>query len=44
MEAVMKSLGWELPLAGVNLKYVPGEEELRQVKEMARELARYLKK
>ncbi|RLE03117.1 MAG: FprA family A-type flavoprotein [Candidatus Aminicenantes bacterium] len=43
MEAVMKALGWELPLAGINLKYIPDEEELVQVKEKARELARYLK-
>lgn len=43
IEKVMKELKWELPFEGVNLKYIPDDEELSNVKGMGNELGKILK-
>ncbi|MBM4249098.1 MAG: FprA family A-type flavoprotein [Euryarchaeota archaeon] len=44
MEAVLKELGWEMPLRGVNLKFVPDESELAACREAGRALGEHLMK
>ena len=44
IEAVMKGLNWEMPIKGVNLKWVPDPEELEAVKKTGKELGERLMK
>ena len=44
MEAVLKDMGWEMPLKGINLKFVPDETELGACREAGRALGEMLKK
>jgi flavorubredoxin len=43
MEEVMKGLGWEIPLEGAKLKYIPDDKELDDVKAIGRKLGERLK-
>lgn len=42
IEAVIKGLGWELPEKSLNIKFIPDETELSQVKETAIKLGKLL--
>jgi len=42
IEKVMKELKWELPVEGVNIKYIPDEDELKKVKDTGNELGKKL--
>ena len=44
MEAVLKEMGWELPQKGINVKFVPDENELAACREAGRALGEHLKK
>jgi len=44
IEEICKELSWDMPFKGINLNYVPGEEELADVKKMGNELGKYVKK
>ena len=44
MEAVLKEMGWELPMKGINLKFIPDETELAACREAGRALGEILKK
>jgi len=44
MEAVLKEMGWELPLKGLNFKFIPDENELAACREAGRALGEMLKK
>jgi flavorubredoxin len=44
IEEIMKNLKWDLPKEGVNIKFIPDEDELMNVKEIGKELGDYLKK
>ena len=39
MAAILQGMGWEMPEDTVNLQYVPGEEELENLKEVGQRLA-----
>ncbi|MEE9150323.1 MAG: FprA family A-type flavoprotein [Thermoplasmata archaeon] len=42
IENVMKELKWELPMEGINLNYIPDDDELVKVKETGNELGKHL--
>jgi flavorubredoxin len=42
IEAVMKGLGWEIPEKSLNIKFIPDETELSEVKETATKLGKLL--
>ena len=44
MEGILKEMGWELPLKGINIKFVPDETELAACREAGRALGEILKK
>ena len=44
IEKVMNGLGWEVPLKGVNIKFIPDEEELTDAKEIGKDLGRLIMK
>jgi len=43
IEKVMRELNWQVPLSGVNLQWVPNDEELDEVREQGSKLAEILK-
>ena len=43
MDAACKELSWELPFDGINLNYVPDEDELIEVKKIGKKLGEYVK-
>jgi flavorubredoxin len=43
VEKVLRELNWQIPVSGVNLLYVPDDEELDGVKEQGSQLAKILK-
>lgn len=43
IEKIMKELKWELPMEGVNINYIPDDDELKKVKETGKELGKHLK-
>jgi flavorubredoxin len=43
IEAVCKDMSWDVPLDGVNLNYVPDEDELQEVKKTGKKLGEYVK-
>jgi len=43
IEKLMRELNWQVPLSGVNLQWVPDDEELDEVREQASKLAEILK-
>ncbi len=43
IERVMRELNWQVPLSGVNLQWVPDDEELDEVREQGSKLAEILK-
>jgi len=43
IEDVMKELKWELPEPGINVKYVPDQEDLDKVREAGARLASHIK-
>jgi len=43
MEEVMKGLGWELPIEGIKLKFIPDDEELVSVRATGKKLGETLK-
>lgn len=43
IEKVMRELNWQVPLSGVNLQWVPDDEELDEVREQGSKLAEILK-
>jgi len=44
METIMNDLGWDMPVEGVKIQYIPDEEELDEVKEAGKELGEVIKK
>ncbi len=44
MEAVLKEMGWEMPLKSINIKFIPDETELAACREAGRALGEHLKK
>jgi flavorubredoxin len=44
IETIMKNLGWTLPYEGVNIQYIPDEEQLLAVKETGKKLGELIKK
>lgn len=44
IENILKELNWEIPIEKININYVPNEDELKEVKDIGKKLARYLKK
>ena len=44
MEAVLKEMGWELPMKSINIKFIPDESELAACREAGRALGEHLKK
>lgn len=44
METIMKDLGWDMPVEGVKIQYIPDEGELDKVKEAGKELGAVIKK
>ena len=43
IETIMKNLGWTLPYEGVNIQYIPDEEQLLEVKETGKRLGELIK-
>jgi flavorubredoxin len=43
MEEVIKGLGWNMPLAGTKLKFIPDDKELVDMKAVGRKLGEHLK-
>ena len=43
LETAMKDMGWELPRKGINLKFIPDEEELASCRDIGRALGELLK-
>lgn len=43
IEEVMKTLGWEMALPGINIQYLPDEQELDEVKKVGRDLGVIIK-
>jgi flavorubredoxin len=43
MEGVLKGMGWELPEKGINLKFIPEQDELAQVRLTGQRLGEYLR-
>jgi flavorubredoxin len=43
MEEVIKGMGWQTPVEGINIKYIPDENELNDVREKGAQLAKLLK-
>ena len=44
IEKILQGLNWDLPFDSVNLKYIPDEKELKDVKEIGKKIGKYLKK
>ncbi len=44
METIMNDLGWDMPVEGVKIQYIPDEEELDKVKEAGKKLGEVIKK
>jgi flavorubredoxin len=44
IEKILKDLSWGMPFDSINLNYIPDEEELNNVKDIARKIGKYLKK
>lgn len=44
MEQILKDLKWDLPVEGINLNYIPDEEELKMVEKTGNKLGNYLNK
>lgn len=42
IEKVMQELGWEIPVEGINIKYIPDDDELITVKEAGKSLGEYV--
>jgi flavorubredoxin len=42
MEGVLKAMGWEVPENGVNLKFIPGEDELALLRQTGQRLGEHL--
>lgn len=38
IEEILKNLKWELPVDKININYIPGPEELEEVREKAKKL------
>lgn len=43
MEDILKELKWEMPLESINIKFVPGEDELDKVRQIGFELGKKVK-
>ena len=43
MEEVMKGLGWDMPIAGTKLKFIPDDKELVDMKDVGLKLGEHLK-
>ena len=43
IEKILKDLSWELPVASININYIPDEKELLDVKKTGKELGKKLK-
>jgi flavorubredoxin len=43
MEGVLKAMGWEMPEKGVNLKFIPGEDELAGLRQTGQRLGEHLR-
>lgn len=39
IESVMKTLGWNVPVEGKSVQYIPNEDDLNQIKELGKKLA-----
>ena len=44
VEAIMNDLGWDMPVEGLKIHYIPDEEELNGVKEVGKKLGEVIKK
>ena len=44
IEQIMKDLSWELPYKGINIPYIPDENELKNIKDTGKMLVKYIKK
>jgi len=44
IENIMKNLKWDMPFDGINLNFIPDENELNNVKKIGNRLGRWLKK
>ena len=44
VETIMNDLGWDMPVEGVKIQYIPDEEELEKVKEAGKKLGEVIKK
>ncbi len=42
IEKVLKELKWDIPFEGINIKYIPDEEELDSVKKIGEKLGEYI--
>lgn len=42
IEKVMQELGWEIPVEGINIKYIPNDDELITGKETGKRLGEYV--
>ncbi len=43
IEKVIRELGWEVPLENINIKYIPDDTEMANVKEIGYKLGEYIK-
>jgi len=43
IEKIMKDLSWDIPVEGINVNYVPDENELKNVKKIGNKLGKYIK-
>lgn len=44
IEKILKDLIWDIPFESININYIPGNEELLEIKKKGNELGKYLKK
>jgi flavorubredoxin len=44
IEKIIKELSWDIPIKGININYIPTEDDLNNIKNVGKKLGNYLKK
>ena len=44
IEKIINELSWDIPIKGININYIPTEDDLKNIKNVGKKLGNYLKK
>lgn len=44
IEKIINDLSWDVPLKGININYIPTEDDLKNIKDVGKKLGNYMKK